>query len=110
MTISNTLFGAYRALPSYISIVGFSKSVWIIVTFLTYSFYPSTHRTKIRRLTTQFIHAIIIGQRFDIGQAILDIITPYHDPSFQSSGLLFALLVSRILEDVDFEIRDAEMV
>ena len=45
--ILTSLFGAFRSFPFYIPIVGFSKPAWPLATFLTYSFYSSTHQTLI---------------------------------------------------------------
>ena len=42
----------------------------------------STHRIKIRRLTTCFIHAILFGQQFDIDQVVINTIILYRDFSF----------------------------
>lgn len=68
-----------------------------------YTFYHSSHRAQIYGLATLFIHVILFGQQFDIGQVILNVMTPYCDPLHCYGALPFALLISRILEEVDFE-------
>lgn len=107
-TISTTLFDAQRVFLSYISIIGFSKPAQIVVTFLTYSFYFSTHHTEIQQSTARLIHDILTSQQFNIDQLILDTLTSYHDYSFLLSDLPFVFLVSCILEDVSFEIGNAK--
>ena len=68
------LYGAPRELPTYIPQVGFSMLSWILATFLTYSFYSSSHHTEIPQSTARFIYVILSSQQFDIGQVIIDII------------------------------------
>ena len=72
--------------------------LWILATFLTYSFYPLSHRTEIHQLTACFIHTILFGQQFNIGQVIIDIITLYQDFSFRRGALPFRLLISKLLD------------
>lgn len=102
--IPTSLYGVHLLLSLYISIVGFSKLPWLISTFFTYSFYSSTHRTQIQKSFAWFIHIILSDQQFDIGQVIIDVMTPYHDPSYWGSDFSFALLISFILENVGFEL------
>lgn len=52
------LYCVPRPLPSYIPIVGFSKPIWLLVIFFTYSFYPSTHCTQIYQPSARFIYSI----------------------------------------------------
>ena len=42
------VYGVPREFLTYIPLAGFSKPTWILATFLTYSFYLSSHCTKIR--------------------------------------------------------------
>ena len=102
--IPTSLYGAHLLLPLYISIVGFSKLAWLIATFFTYSFYSSTHRTQIQKSSAWFIHIILFDQQFNIGQVIIDVMTPYHDPSYRGGDFPFTLLISFILESIGFEL------
>lgn len=88
-----SLYGVFHPLPSYILIVNFFKPTWLFATFFTYSFYPSTHCTQIRKSSAQLIHAIISNEQFNIGQVILDTMTPLRDSSFKEGTLLFAFLI-----------------
>ena len=67
--IATSLYDASHPLSSYIPIASFSKLVWLLTIFFTYSFYPLTHCTQICRPTTWLIHAILFGQQFDIGKS-----------------------------------------
>ena len=68
------LYGVPQEFLTYIPLVAFSKPTWILATFLTYSFYLFSHCTEIRRSITRFVHAILFGEQFDIGQVIIDTI------------------------------------
>ena len=58
------LYGVPREFLTYIP----------LATFLTHSFYLCSHCTKIRQSITHFVHAILFGEQFDIGQVIIDTI------------------------------------
>ena len=107
--IATSLYDASHPLSSYIPIASFSKLVWLLTIFFTYSFYPLTHCTQICRRTTWLIHAILFGQQFDIGKSFF-IMTPYRDPFFQFGGLSFSLFVSSILENIRFNLEHAKRV
>ena len=57
-----SLYGASRAFPSYISIAGFTKPIWLLTIFFTYTFYLSTHYTHICCSSARLIHAILTSQ------------------------------------------------
>ena len=102
VSIPISLYGTPQEFPSYVSLVSSSKPIWILATFLTYSFYPLTHCTKICHSISRFIHVIILGLQFNIKQVIIDTITHLHDYSFRRRGLPIGLIISRLLNPVGF--------
>lgn len=54
-----SLYGEPHPMLVYISVVDFTKSPWVLTTYLSYSFYPTIHRTQIWHLVVCFIHAIL---------------------------------------------------
>lgn len=93
----------YFFLHIYINIIDFTKLAWILVIFLSYFLCPSSHYTQICELGARFIHTFLTRQQFDIAQVILNTMTPYRDSSMHSRALLFALLITQLLEDISFD-------
>ena len=92
------------------------SSIWLLQAsldscyFLNIFFLPFFPLYRNSSINCLFIHAFLFGEHFDIGQLIIDTITPYRDFSFCHGALIFRLLISRLLEHIGFEITTTQRV
>lgn len=91
-------------MPIYVVVINFTKLVQVLLAYLSYFFYITSHWTQLRCSVNCFIQGILSRQQFDINQEILNIITPYCDPTAYISSLPFTLIILQILVNVNFDL------